>query len=334
MDLVSVIIPVYNAEHTLLSCVESVLNQTYPEIELILINDGSSDGSARICDSLKRTDSRVVFVSRQNSGVSKTRNEGIRRAKGKYVIFLDADDSLERDAVSLAVSQADAYAADVVFWGFTYVFDDRSSVNFEQNAYGGDKEGFFRNHFISMLEKEQLNPPWNKLIRRDFLINNDIFFKEDFAICEDMIFNAELLTNCERTAIIDKTLYYYHIGSVGTLVSTFREYHYKALQCYYNKMQGYCSRFDNNQEQLKALSRFFVRRVIAIVNRLFSNNVLTDSKRKRLFYEVAKSETFKETARSVHLVTKEEIYKRLILLANYRIMSALHVLMKYSKGKK
>ncbi|MBR6610475.1 MAG: glycosyltransferase family 2 protein [Oscillospiraceae bacterium] len=117
MDLISVVIPVYNAERTLEKCVESVLNQTYKNIQIILINDGSTDCSLNMCYSYMKKDNRVIVVDKQNGGVSSARNIGIQRATGSYLLFLDSDDWIENDMLSHCLELMVKNNTDVVISG-------------------------------------------------------------------------------------------------------------------------------------------------------------------------------------------------------------------------
>ena len=113
--LVSVIIPVYNVEIYLRECVDSVINQTYKNLEIILVNDGSTDSSGRICDEYAGLDNRVKVIHRQNGGPSKTRNAGLKKATGKYIYFLDSDDYIENDTFAILVDTAETLNADLLF---------------------------------------------------------------------------------------------------------------------------------------------------------------------------------------------------------------------------
>lgn len=123
MDLVSLIVPIYNAEKYLEDCIKSILNQTYKNIELILVNDGSTDDSLEICNVYKEIDNRIKVVSKVNSGVSDTRNHGINSASGKYLCFVDSDDMLKSNFVKKLHREITSDNADVVFCNFEYSYE-------------------------------------------------------------------------------------------------------------------------------------------------------------------------------------------------------------------
>ena len=99
MDKISIIVPVYNAQKYLKKCIDSIINQTYKNIEILLINDGSKDKSLKICKEYEKKDSRIIVIDKQNKGVSNTRNVGIKKSTGDYIVFIDSDDCFELDAI-------------------------------------------------------------------------------------------------------------------------------------------------------------------------------------------------------------------------------------------
>ena len=114
MKLLSVIIPVYNVKPYLEKCVESIVDQTYHNLQIILVDDGSTDGSQTICDELAQKDSRIVVIHKENGGLSTARNVGMDRAKGDYIAFVDSDDWLERNMYEVLINQLEAHDADLV----------------------------------------------------------------------------------------------------------------------------------------------------------------------------------------------------------------------------
>lgn len=123
--LVSVVIPVYNAEKTLSSCLESVMNQTYANLEIIVVNDGSTDNSRTIIEDYAIEDSRIVVFEKENAGLVQARKSGIDIASGKYIQYLDSDDTLHEDAVSLLVDKAEKTQADIVVAPFVFCNDGK-----------------------------------------------------------------------------------------------------------------------------------------------------------------------------------------------------------------
>ena len=176
MEKVSVIIPVYNAENDIIKCVNSVKNQTYPYWEVILIDDGSEDQSGNICDEYARNDERIITVHNQNSGVSSSRNCGIKRASGDFLLFIDSDDYIESDTLKKLINCVHETSAEMVICGFYYhkIKSKELIPNKPEIDFSGDNYELVSNCFKSLFCNEMINPPWNKLISRKIVIENNI----------------------------------------------------------------------------------------------------------------------------------------------------------------
>lgn len=231
--LVSIILPVYNAQNHLARCVGSICAQTYRNIEIIILNDGSKDQSLPVCEEFRQKDARILLVDKANSGVSDTRNLGLKLASGKYVEFVDSDDYLDPDFTERLVAAAEENEADFVIAPYKMVIpagaskpeqvldkiqDELGVMSVarppEVREYGFlpagvyDKDTFAlrlmdkpASYFYSVL--------WNKLYRRDILTGNDIQFVSEMRWAEDLVFNLRYIQYAERFVAIDKPGYYY-----------------------------------------------------------------------------------------------------------------------------
>ncbi len=215
---VSIIVPVYNAEAGLSRCIESVLKQNYRKFELILMDDGSTDGSPLICDVFAKADDRVIAVHKENSGVSDTRNQAVRLAKGKYLQFVDADDWISAEATGLLVNTMEETGCQMVIADFYRVIGERVS----------QKGAITRDGLLTRQEfaEEMLQRPadfyygvvWNKLFRRNLVTENGIIMDPSISWCEDFIFNMEYLRYCSSIYVLKMPVYYY-VKTKGSLVS-------------------------------------------------------------------------------------------------------------------
>ncbi|HAH61387.1 MAG TPA: glycosyl transferase family 2 [Treponema sp.] len=210
--LVSIIIPVYNAEKYMNRCLDSCRAQTYGNIEVLMINDGSDDGSEEICRTYSRKDKRFITLSQENKGVSEARNNGIMHAKGKYITFADSDDWLAPDAVSEYVERAVEDKTDFVIAGFLRVIND---VTIPMSDIKEDLL-ITREHFAECMADAPADfyygVVWNKLYRAEIIKQHHIFFSPRFKWCEDFLFNLEYLqyiTNEYCISTIKKPLYFY-----------------------------------------------------------------------------------------------------------------------------
>lgn len=227
--LVSIVIPVYNAAPDLARCIESVRKQTYRNIEVFLVNDGSKDASSPICHMYERIDPRVHVIDKENAGVSAARNTGIAAAQGKYIQFVDSDDWLAPDFTEKLVSAAEAHTADLVIAPFWMVYPENYVEHIRPwekalqhvlqrnpprtRAYGYLPAGVYTGqeyakHLIQKPNTFYYGSPCNKLYRRDLLRKHSLHFRKEL-FAEDQLFNTEYLRFVHTAVSIPDIGYYY-----------------------------------------------------------------------------------------------------------------------------
>lgn len=211
---ISVIIPMYNAEKTIEKCIISILNQTYENLEIIIINDGSVDNSENICKKLMKKDERIKYFYKQNSGVSDTRNYGLEKAKGYYVAFVDSDDFLEKNMYELMIKESED--SDVVICNYNKIINDKE-IKLESNING--KVCFDLEEMILKIENKKINiyinPPWNKLIKKQIIEDNNMKFNSEISLGEDLIFNLKVMQKANKIKVLNKKLYNYIVTDNG-----------------------------------------------------------------------------------------------------------------------
>ena len=213
-DKVSIIMPVYNAEKYLNRSINSILSQTYKNIEVILVNDGSKDSSAEICDAFAIKDNRIKVFHQKNSGASAARNRGVENASGKYLQFIDSDDFLEPQCTETLVQNIKD--ADMVICGFRKVKKGKNQeVSFEKNEIIEVKEGAQK--FFTTIKAVLYDTIWNKLYLKDKVKTK---FNPKYFMGEDGIFNFEYLHECKKIAVITDILYNYEYGNEGSITHT------------------------------------------------------------------------------------------------------------------
>ncbi|WP_088012483.1 glycosyltransferase family 2 protein [Gottfriedia acidiceleris] len=220
MPLISVIIPVYNVEKYISTCLDSVLAQSMIDFEVLLINDGSTDRSAVICDKYSNKDKRVKVYHKENSGPSSARNLGIKKASGEYIMFIDADDYIDQDTFRIVNFEAEKFGADIVVFP---IFEKKGEViqiyNIAESYFDDEesKKGFLKEVW---LKSGLLASPVNKIYKAEVIKNNNILFNEDFCIAEDYLFNMEYIDAARKGCSIKTPLYYYvrHNDSISTKV--------------------------------------------------------------------------------------------------------------------
>lgn len=221
MQKVSVIIPVYNCEKYLKRCIDSVLNQTFNDYEVILINDGSIDKSAIICDEYATRDKRIKVLHKKNQGVSSARNDGIKRSEGEWICFLDADDWWECDFLENLLKCVSKFGVDMCMVPFILEYKDKSYNTLVFENYVGDIAEVIVGNYTS--RESLLCTLWNKLYNRKIIIDNNILFPEGLSYAEDSIFNLTYLKYIKTIHISDKPYYHYWQESENSGVKRLHE---------------------------------------------------------------------------------------------------------------
>lgn len=210
--MISIIIPVYNVEQYLDKCLQSVINQTYQNIEIILVDDGSSDSSGVLCDKWKEKDSRIKVIHKSNGGLSNARNVGIEQANGEYLMFIDSDDIVANDLCKVLFEILKNNHADISICNATHIFNNEFDFKNTGKIYCYD-----RNEAISQLwyQKSFLPSAWGKLYKKDLF--KKIKFTEGI-IFEDVDIMHELFYQCNKIVYGEMELYGYvhHENSITT----------------------------------------------------------------------------------------------------------------------
>lgn len=206
-DRISIIIPVFNAEEYLTKCVESIENQTYKNFEIVLVDDGSSDGSGKLCDELKEKYNNISVIHQKNAGASVARNKGIETATGKYIFFCDSDDYIESEMLEKLIKAKTDYPDRLPLCGIKKITSSGEKIC----TLDGEKLILLEKEDFFAIQKAQLfNAPVNKLYEKEVLIEKNIRFNPNVALGEDMIFNADYVisTSCDFV-VINEPLYIY-----------------------------------------------------------------------------------------------------------------------------
>lgn len=216
MSKVSIIIPVYNAEKFLPKCLDSIIRQTYQDIEIICVNDGSKDNSLKVLQEYKARDSRIVIIDKINAGVSEARNDGIKKSTGEYIMFVDSDDWLELDAVESVYTVIREKNVDMV--GFNYYIDEsyEKDATSKGNLFGLDgkifstsQSDFSQQIGVNLLLGNLACAIWSIIIKRDILLKTSLFVS-GIHYAEDCILYNELLAKIDTIYFYDKPLYHYY----------------------------------------------------------------------------------------------------------------------------
>ena len=212
-SLVSIIIPIYNSEKFLERCVMSCIKQTYQNIEIILVNDGSTDSSPVICDKLSELYEQVVVLHRENGGVSRARNDGMNIAKGEYITFVDSDDYVSPVYIEKLVRLIKLNNVQLAICGYTSKKEELvCSANYNESIRYIKAEHIY-NHMLNNERYEGYL--WNKLFVRKIIVENKMLFPEDVLVWEDMYFVLCYLKSIYQVVEYDEKLYFYRVEGQG-----------------------------------------------------------------------------------------------------------------------
>lgn len=275
--LVSVIVPVYNVEKYLARCIDSILNQTLKNIEIILVNDGSTDSSPVICDGYKNKYENIKVIHKENNRVSAARNDGIKVAKGKYIGFVDSDDWIESEMFESMYKVAEDTKSDFAMCDFKKI-----GIGNEYIVSQPIREGYYDRNMIEkelfscmiMFENIEFPPTISNctcLFRRELLLNNDIYYDEDIHYCEDSIFGSKVMYHANSFYYMKGKYFYNYFYNPNSTTTT----------CNMKKWDSYLKINSRLKEEFKDNKVDFSRQIK--INMLyFTLNFLGDIKKSDL----------------------------------------------------
>ena len=308
--LISVIVPVYNVETFLPRCLESITSQTYQNIEIILVDDGSTDSSGDICDSYVKTESRSSVIHQANRGLWYARNVGQEKSKGDFILFVDSDDYLHVDAIKVlyeALIQHPTCGFAMCKYKQTFTLDEDIRKVGENRTEIWSVKQLIYNHkgaFSSVV--------WNKLYRRSLI--SDIMARE-YRISQDLDFNSRVFLRMDRLVLVDRELYFW----VQRLGSATKRKNYDMFRLMI-ETDIYHRNFVENRTNINAITAFYVRRLYILMIYLKVRALGTDNKEKAF---LQCSRFVKDTWHSYLKCSKIPLLERcgvLVLLYNPRLM--------------
>lgn len=248
---VSIVLPIYNVEKYIERSIHSLLTQTYSNIEIIMVDDGSTDDSLKVMKKLRKTDNRIKIFAQKNLGSGLARQKGVDNSTGEYIVFVDPDDYLEKDSIKNNINIMKNIRPDVIVNGYTTQFLNRlgkiSTIETKPTLLGLYNRNQFIENFI-MFSEINIRPLWNKMYKKDFLIKNNITFGNQ-PVGQDAIFNFEVYKHVESIYLDDSVYYFYDNTRVNSAVKKYNSDRFiydknianklKELFRYWNKLHEY-----------------------------------------------------------------------------------------------
>ena len=284
--LISVIIPVYNVEKYLRECVDSVLNQTYDNFEIILIDDGSTDSSGKICDEYACNDARITVVHKENGGLSSARNAGAEKASGKYIYYLDSDDYIDNETFSSLVKNAEENSSDIVFFS-AFSFIDGGGEAKQNYVYKNEyKTDSGRNVFDRLIKNGEFHSAVPLLFfKNEFIKKNGLSFI-DGMYHEDMIYTFEAFMSASCVSYINECFYKRRYRADSIMTSRKSEKYFNDMSRVYYTVSEYKK---TNSVESEAVDKYIARCAFNALN-LYKKLSAEEQKKNRERYDKLKSD--------------------------------------------
>ena len=330
---VSIIVPIYNAEKYIDKCINSILDSTLKEIEVILINDGSKDNSKKVIEKYAKKDQRIKVINQENSGPAVARNNGIKAARGIYIGFVDSDDTIEKTMFKELYDLADINQCQLAMSGYNEINVSNNTKFTVKTNLESDKVYYKKNikeNIISTFTKNEnygFFSMCNKIYLREWLINSDILIDENRVHGEDWLFNINVFLNIDSFICTNKPLYnYIHINNESLMV----KYRENQFDLFLDGRLKAVSLIPNDLIDFDSFNRNFVMEFSAYILNTY-NNVKNNKKRKELLKDVLNNEEVIKASKEVnelpihYKTTTFFIRNRMqfLALSTYKLMSRL-----------
>lgn len=314
MAEISIIVPVYNVENYLENCIESILDQIYKDFELILINDGSVDKSGDICDKYSNQDSRVKVFHIENSGVSYARNFGVKKSKGRYIMFCDSDDIVEKEWCAKLYEEIINNKNSLIMSGFKIYNNRGGKSEIEKRFVDIDNTIITnKNQYFSKYKIKLLATVWNKIYEKKIIVDNNIEFNSGLSLGEDLIFNLDYLNKCnDKIIIIKDILYSYFLRDSESLDYKYYDNLYEIYSFLNNRIYEDAILYKANSKEFE---KWYWKKYYRDFNRIITTNAFHEKNNNSLLMKIiyntriVKSKDFK---RCILNLSEEDIDKELL----------------------
>lgn len=285
--MVSIIVPIFNGEKYIHRCIGSILKQTYMNIEVILVDDGSTDNTRKICGKYEKDNYRVKLICKKNAGVSAARNTGIELAKGEYIQFVDVDDYLDENMTESLVNSMENNV-DFVICGYKNIYEEvvvKTTISDISRCY---TKVDFLNEFGVFFQRLLVNSPWNKLYKKSIIIDNELKFDVKMKLGEDLMFNIRYLDKCKGINTLPICPYNYYQLNDDSLTSKYKNDHFNTEKSLYTQIRSFLK--DNkcfSGENVKNIEMMYTRSVISSFQNLYNlKNGLDKKARKEIIRNI------------------------------------------------
>ncbi len=328
--LLTVIVPIYNAESKIRRCVNSICNQTYNNLEIILVDDGSTDNSVEICKMLESSDERIKLICQKNSGPGSARNAGLSISTGSLITFVDADDFIDITMYEKMVEEQSKYDSDIIICGAIEQYENKKR---KKGFLPEECHLYHKEQYIQLFEKYKVDilvgAVWNKIYKKELL--HDVWMAADTTYAEDLMFNIDLARKAESIYIIKECLYRYCRDGDNSLSRKPKD-----IKDYITKVERTCLYYKNIFKENvweRAVLDFYEYELFSVYIIIFTSdlrseekiNYFLDIKKLKIFRELEKKECIKLETKLI----RREAWKLLFIVGiKYKIKQKVKKLLK------
>lgn len=321
---ISIIIPCYNIASHLPKCIESVLNQTYSDFELLLINDGSTDGTLKVCEEYRKKDTRIKVYSHHNRGASYSRNKAMEVACGEYIMFVDGDDWIEKEMLAVLVEDSN----NTTVMNICGMINEKSSQvtknPFYEKLLESKEDLIQKDSFITLVENYQMSSPCCKLYHKSIITDNKIRFDEKISYQEDIIFNLKYFKYIEAVKL--RPFYGYHY--IQHVVSSSSRYH-KYFD-HINNLMLQLRHYSRNQHDEKVTRVFVFDTILKAMSNIAHKNAPLRNREKIMeLQKILVSDEFNYCQGEIKKSSLNALLKTLLLYKNAYFVNVYYSLKKY-----
>lgn len=333
--MLSIIVPVYNSDRTLDRCIESIISQSYCNFELILINDGSSDGSSVILSDFDKKDERIVVVNQQNMGVSAARNNGIKVARGELVVFIDSDDTIEPGYLQALAEDCHSNNADVIFTGYNLV--TKNGLNKINNPGIGQINYIksFELDIENLINNKLFLSSWSKAYCLKIIKDNELYFDVNLKNGEDLVFNMDYFLHVNKYSSIDDCYYNYFLDNNESLSRKTDNYRIENNANLMDRSMVFCKKMGIFDGGIGIFAKYYLKSQIYTIDLILESSSFTKKQKiNAISYFVSLEQT--NIACSEKITSKFDLewtmYVAIVSIKSKKLVIMLSGLRRFMKG--
>lgn len=335
---ISIIVPIYNVEQYLNKCIESIVNQTYINLEIILVDDGSTDKCPIICDQWEKKDKRIKVIHKKNEGISAARNAGLDVVSGQYIMFVDSDDWIDLNSCEKAITSIQNNDAEIVLWSYIREFSGNSKP---KDLFGCNSKLFntfeTRNVYrrlFGLYESELSNPEnldsivtvWGKLYKKEILDGIKFVDSKILAVAEDLLFNIYVFARINKIFYINERLYHYRKDNKKSATAIYKSNLFNQWEFLYDCMQ---SEIDSKNYEVDFQTALNNRIALGIIGLGLTelNNPMGKHIKVRKIKEIISSKRYRNSYKTLQLKYFPLHWKVFFLFAKMNFATGLYILL-------